>query len=121
MIRRPPRSTRTDTLFPYTTLFRSPLRCLLADKDDPWMREILAPLIRQAGYDVVTTDEADTEEADIILCLAQSSAVEGVTNRPVVRLRIEQRPMGPEERSIYRYDSDALIPAIDAVKTESAD
>src|SRR3546814_11362485 len=27
MIRRPPRSTRTDTLFPYTTLFRSILRC----------------------------------------------------------------------------------------------
>src|SRR3546814_14316283 len=26
MIRRPPRSTRTDTLFPYTTLFRS-LKC----------------------------------------------------------------------------------------------
>src|SRR3546814_5776258 len=27
MLRRPPRSTRTDTLFPYTTLFRSyPLR-----------------------------------------------------------------------------------------------
>src|SRR3546814_17647816 len=25
MIRRPPRSTRTDTLFPYTTLFRSGL------------------------------------------------------------------------------------------------
>src|SRR3546814_6233970 len=25
MTRRPPRSTRTDTLFPYTTLFRSPL------------------------------------------------------------------------------------------------
>src|SRR3546814_14702696 len=29
MIRRPPRSTRTDTLFPYTTLFRSPQRLLL--------------------------------------------------------------------------------------------
>src|SRR3546814_3610596 len=28
MIRRPPRSTRTDTLFPYTTLFRS-----VADQD----------------------------------------------------------------------------------------
>src|SRR3546814_15804180 len=26
MIRRPPRSTRTDTLFPYTTLFRSDVR-----------------------------------------------------------------------------------------------
>src|SRR3546814_7959803 len=29
MIRRPPRSTRTDTLFPYTTLFRS------GDRDRP--------------------------------------------------------------------------------------
>src|SRR3546814_4162614 len=27
MIRRPTRSTRTDTLFPYTTLFRSEIRC----------------------------------------------------------------------------------------------
>src|SRR3546814_3633168 len=27
MIRRPPRSTRTDTLFPYTTLFRSYAHC----------------------------------------------------------------------------------------------
>src|SRR3546814_12827526 len=31
MIRRPPRSTRTDTLFPYTTLFRSPEGEVLAD------------------------------------------------------------------------------------------
>src|SRR3546814_9345706 len=31
MIRRPPRSTRTDTLFPYTTLFRSLLGQLGAD------------------------------------------------------------------------------------------
>src|SRR3546814_7092721 len=31
MIRRPPRSTRTDTLFPYTTLFRSDDRCLVHD------------------------------------------------------------------------------------------
>src|SRR3546814_7870823 len=32
MIRRPPRSTRTDTLFPYTTLFRSER----ASGDDRW-------------------------------------------------------------------------------------
>src|SRR3546814_4608256 len=32
MIRRPPRSTRTDTLFPYTTLFRSPYRCRWRDR-----------------------------------------------------------------------------------------
>src|SRR3546814_16194523 len=31
MIRRPPRSTRTDTLFPYTTLFRSPAQSSLRD------------------------------------------------------------------------------------------
>src|SRR3546814_13734023 len=36
MIRRPPRSTRTDTLFPYTTLFRSGLRALAQlDLDHP--------------------------------------------------------------------------------------
>src|SRR3546814_2321362 len=33
MIRRPPRSTRTDTLFPYTTLFRSMAVTLLAVHD----------------------------------------------------------------------------------------
>src|SRR3546814_2380894 len=32
MIRRPPRSTRTDTLFPYTTLFRSLERALEAQR-----------------------------------------------------------------------------------------
>src|SRR3546814_4723284 len=30
MIRRPPRSTRTDTLFPYTTLFRSIVRDIVS-------------------------------------------------------------------------------------------
>src|SRR3546814_15834627 len=33
MIRRPPRSTRTDTLFPYTTLFRSVLLAGLVEAD----------------------------------------------------------------------------------------
>src|SRR3546814_872784 len=32
MIRRPPRSTRTDTLFPYTTLFRSAAKQILEQK-----------------------------------------------------------------------------------------
>src|SRR3546814_82572 len=37
MIRRPPRSTRTDTLFPYTTLFRSAamVDCAPGDSRDP--------------------------------------------------------------------------------------
>src|SRR3546814_19283133 len=36
MIRRPPRSTRTDTLFPYTTLFRSGVDPA-ADAVIPWL------------------------------------------------------------------------------------
>src|SRR3546814_7818606 len=38
MIRRPPRSTRTDTLFPYTTLFRSGIRIV---GDNPLDEEVL--------------------------------------------------------------------------------
>src|SRR3546814_2012284 len=34
MIRRPPRSTRTDTLFPYTTLFRSLVQGEIGDEAD---------------------------------------------------------------------------------------
>src|SRR3546814_10363354 len=40
MIRRPPRSTRTDTLFPYTTLFRSAARGVLGLADDRLVLEI---------------------------------------------------------------------------------
>src|SRR3546814_9856057 len=47
MLRRPPRSTRTDTLFPYTTLFRSPLlqtarsRALCAGSVDAELLELV--------------------------------------------------------------------------------
>src|SRR3546814_18544030 len=37
MIRRPPRSTRTDTLFPYTTLFRSKApKSVIAEVQQSW-------------------------------------------------------------------------------------
>src|SRR3546814_15924488 len=45
MIRRPPRSTRTDTLFPYTTLFRSDravVFCELAAADDATATAVVA-------------------------------------------------------------------------------
>src|SRR3546814_1019118 len=59
MIRRPPRSTRTDTLFPYTTLFRStkggqPTAVLLLatalglDISDPRDRHEINQLLRTA-------------------------------------------------------------------------
>src|SRR3546814_8361157 len=43
MIRRPPRSTRTDTLFPYTTLFRS--RFTDANATDKMTAELLERVI----------------------------------------------------------------------------
>src|SRR3546814_15489586 len=45
MIRRPPRSTRTDTLFPYTTLFRSV-------DDDAAIRTVVSEALKQAGHEV---------------------------------------------------------------------
>src|SRR3546814_17590669 len=63
MIRRPPRSTRTDTLFPYTTLFRSlssadpTAPALLAQlqelllhlREEAWRDEAVAKQARAAG------------------------------------------------------------------------
>src|SRR3546814_16960926 len=49
MIRRPPRSTRTDTLFPYTTLFRSAdSRLDLVGRPRP---DLARPALRRAGND----------------------------------------------------------------------
>src|SRR3546814_1048810 len=42
MVRRPPRPTRTATLFPYTTLFRSRLDVLPVDRHAPTLRVIEA-------------------------------------------------------------------------------
>src|SRR3546814_9562801 len=55
MIRRPPRSTRTDTLFPYTTLFRShelrtPLNAIIGFSE-MLTSELFGPLpAKQADY-----------------------------------------------------------------------
>src|SRR3546814_19468797 len=40
MIRRPPRSTRTDTLFPYTTLFRSVLPLVVRHLASPLLSSL---------------------------------------------------------------------------------
>src|SRR3546814_2732443 len=49
MIRRPPRSTRTDTLFPYTTLFRSRLGL-----GDELLHEGLQGAVGRLGADRLT-------------------------------------------------------------------
>src|SRR3546814_1859133 len=66
MIRRPPRSTRTDTLFPYTTLFRSILEpALLADE---------ATLLQWcAGFDPATVAGRSEEHTSELQSLMRNS------------------------------------------------
>src|SRR3546814_20156819 len=52
MIRRPPRSTRTDTLFPYTTLFRSTARSVFEEDGFP----VLSTTLWEAFEDSVERD-----------------------------------------------------------------
>src|SRR3546814_2166688 len=49
MIRRPPRATRTDTLFPYTTLFRS--KDILAHVEQTLRTEFMSNLARTSKRD----------------------------------------------------------------------
>src|SRR3546814_5803514 len=53
MIRRPPRSTRTDTLFPYTTLFRS---CSPPVSDLLPQQQLVLELLRMSG-DIAVTEQ----------------------------------------------------------------
>src|SRR3546814_3911759 len=55
MIRRPPRSTRTDTLFPYTTLFRSRKRLA---KDAP-----IPCVVRAADNDILAEEDSLAENS----------------------------------------------------------
>src|SRR3546814_2476462 len=75
MIRRPPRSTRTDTLFPYTTLFRSDLRrdqcrVLLRDRHPGLVEHrtrLPGAMVRH--HDGIVAELADIEEVvSISLC-----------------------------------------------------
>src|SRR3546814_3098081 len=61
MIRRPPRSTRTDTLFPYTTLFRSTDR--IAERTVERGR-VLGAVGEDAGVDVAVEFQRGTDRAD---------------------------------------------------------
>src|SRR3546814_11111499 len=75
MIRRPPRSTRTDTLFPYTTLIRS---------------EDAEPLHRRGG------DRADAVEAADRQRLDEGGALAGRDDGEAVGLVLVRRELGDE-------------------------
>src|SRR3546814_12568907 len=60
MLRRPPRSTRTDTLFPYTTLFRSH-----RDRTDPEYGRGEGAADRECGAVAAVTQRAGAERRDL--------------------------------------------------------
>src|SRR3546814_15631433 len=70
MIRRPPRSTRTDTLFPYTTLFRSALSFTISGESTELDLSFTEPYFLNqdlaAGFDLfhVTRDNQDESSYD---------------------------------------------------------
>src|SRR3546814_8431631 len=75
MLRRPPRSTRTDTLFPYTTLFRSwahesflPTKrtpCLLISM--PSMSRSISPSLHSGKVSRVSRSEEHTSELQSLM------------------------------------------------------
>src|SRR3546814_4679241 len=62
MIRLPPRSTRTDTLFPYTTLFRSVRVALTRDDDRFLVLEERFGIARRMKADLFISVHADAAE-----------------------------------------------------------
>src|SRR3546814_5531891 len=79
MIRRPPRSTRTDTLFPYTTLFRSRRSC--CPSTGAWSRRrrlrkvLLSGQVsgRQQGFRAGSTQQRSEEHTSELQSLMRIS------------------------------------------------
>src|SRR3546814_2007702 len=101
MIRRPPRSTRTDTLFPYTTLFRSCRTIHRSAFPRPWAGGVhgspdpcsgcLLPLLLLA-YIVTHRSEEHTSELQSLMrisyavfCLKQTK-IQRITNNYMTAL-----------------------------------
>src|SRR3546814_4710979 len=88
MFRRPPRSTRTDTLFPYTTLFRSTslgsVSLKLLAKTETVIRQRVERLgghlnhvwICDHDEAALTNLLADSSEADLVLIMAASATAD---------------------------------------------
>ena len=90
-------------------------RCLLADSEDGWTREILAPLLRQAGHEVVMglpAGEAVDPQDVVLFTGSDTSQANELLGCRIVQLRATPRPSGPQDSSIYRYDQDALMAAL---------
>lgn len=76
--------------------------------DDPWMQNMLRPIVEAAGYRVVS--EADEFEVDLAI-LSDLSPQDAAATR-TIRLRAEPDPASDKDETIYRYDRAALLMAL---------
>src|SRR3546814_4522806 len=91
MIRRPPRSTRTDTLFPYTTLFRSGLARRRVDDladhrhvhrdDEKAAAVILEDPVAQHGALAALRDDAEGRLVEAVDALGREAETDQVQTR----------------------------------------
>jgi two-component system chemotaxis sensor kinase CheA len=91
-----------------TARVTEPLVCRLPS-DDPWMQNMLRPIVEAAGYRVVG-DEHDGE-ADLVIA-AQGAEVPGSSAAKTIWLRTEPDASGKKDESIYRYDRAGLLMAL---------
>lgn len=77
--------------------------------DDPWMQNMLRPIVEAAGYRVVG-DEHDGD-ADLVIA-AQGSDVPEEAVKKTIWLRTEPDAAGKKDDSIYRYDRAGLLMAL---------
>jgi two-component system chemotaxis sensor kinase CheA len=87
-----------------------PLVCRLPAAD-PWMQNMLRPIVEAAGYRVV--GESDDVEPDLVIISEDGSPPEGEAAR-VIRLRTEPEAGESDDNSIYRYDRAGLLIALKA-------
>src|SRR3546814_1737389 len=88
MIRRPPRSTRTDTLFPYTTLFRSWLVAKIERAEAVADDETLDGLIKASDAVMVARGDLGVEIGDAELVGIQKKRSEEHTSELQSLMRI---------------------------------
>ncbi|MGK2909905.1 MAG: chemotaxis protein CheA [Sphingobium sp.] len=105
---------------PHDSVVRNCTRCVIDDADDIWAREILAPLLRQAGHEVVIglQDFDAVRSDDVVLRVNSEKSKPLPTGQAVVQLRKLPTPQNNLDQSVYRYDRDALMAAITAAAGE---
>jgi two-component system chemotaxis sensor kinase CheA len=77
--------------------------------DDPWMQNMLRPIVEAAGYRVVG-DEHDGD-ADLVIA-AQGAELPDDAAKQTIWLRTEPDAAGKKDDSIYRYDRAGLLMAL---------